>query len=339
MEQILKSRYRIAEKISENPFSLTYRGFLIGTEKPVVIKIYKRGTLSSSLIKSMKQKVRDFSLITHQGIAKLLDGDYGWQGFYYVREFIEGQSLQELFDRKEKIDLDKASAILGQILEVLEVANARKIVHGALKPANIFIDHQGLVRLTDFVIEGEVKESMPHKVLEMVYNDKYASPEELEGRPLTPASDIFSLGLIFYELVFGKPVLEGMGINCNIGKLKSGVLLPKEALASLPKYASDALTKSLQRDPLLRFSSAREFAESLEHKNVEARTYGNGELVKIFESVVTQYGGEELGKEEETPQEIGKLNWGKEKHRNWVLAWVVLAAVVLGILYAFLLGR
>jgi len=88
MERFLKSRYRIGEKLSENPFSITYKGTFLATDKPLVIKIYKRGTLSSNLIRNMKQKVKELSQISYHGIAKLIDGDYGWQGFYYVREFV-----------------------------------------------------------------------------------------------------------------------------------------------------------------------------------------------------------------------------------------------------------
>lgn len=176
MDQLLKSKYRTGQKLSENPFSVTYRGFIIGSEKPVIIKIYKRGTLNSSLIKSMKQRVRDFSIISHHGAAKLLDGDYGWQGFYYVREYIDGVSVQALLDRGERIGAEKAAAIADQVLETLEITHAKGIVHGALKPSNIFIDNQGLVKLVDFVVEGEIKNAMPQRVHEILENAKYASP-------------------------------------------------------------------------------------------------------------------------------------------------------------------
>ena len=340
MEQILKSRYRIGEKISENPFSLTYRGFLIGTDKPVIVKIYKRGTLNSALISSMKQRVREFSLIGHHGIAKLLDGDYGWQGFYYVREFVEGRNLQEVLGKEKKIDAEKACAVAGQILEVLEQTHARGIIHGALKPNNIFVDSQGFIKLTDFVIEGEVKESMPQKVVEIMENARYASPEGIAGQPVTPAADLFSLGLILYEMVSGGTALTG-GLAGNIQKLKLLPSLLKQEFSSLPRYLEEIISKAVQKDPRLRFATAREFRESLEGKNLVRKTSGDGEYLKIFESAVTQYGGEEIDKESEALQDVGRLQlrWSKEKHRTWILSAVVGLAVVLGILYAFFFGR
>lgn len=341
MEHILKSRYRIAEQMSENPFSVTYKGFFIGTEKPVVVKIYRRGTLNSSLIRDMKQKVKSLSLLNHHGIAKLLDGDYGWQGFYYVREFIDGQSIQDLFSRGEKIGVEKACAIADQVLSALMEVHARRIVHAALKPSNIFIDSQGIVKLADLVVESEIKEAMPQKALEVMYDAKYASPEELSGCSATPVSDLFSLGMILYEMAAGRPILQGGSLAGNIEKLKADTILSREAFNSLPRFLGEALVKALQKDPLLRFSSATEFKASLENKGVASKPPEGEAYIKIFESAVTQYGGEEIDKESEALEDVGRvrLRWSKEKHRNWILAWVVGISVVLGVLYAFFLGR
>jgi serine/threonine-protein kinase len=340
MDQLLKSKYRIGEKLSENPFSVTYRGSLIGTDKPVIIKIYKRGTLNSFLIKSMKSRVKDFALMSHHGMAKLLDGDYGWQGFYYVREFIDGFSVKELLERGEPIGAEKGVAIADQVLETLAAAHAKGIVHGALKPSNIFIDNQGLVKLADFVVEGEIKSALPQKVQEILENARYASPEELAGLPATPASDLYALGLVLFEMASGKIAVKEPGIRGNLSKLKS--LAPaKEELAALPNYLKEIIAKALEQDPLLRFASAAEFRESLEKKALGRKIYGDQELIRIFESVVTQYGGEEISIESEALRDVGRvrLRWGQEKHRNWILAVVLLAAVAIGVLYAFFLGR
>lgn len=339
MDQLLKSKYRIGSKLAESPFSVTYKGFFIGTDRPVIIKVYRRGTLNSPLIRSMKQKVKDFSLLNHHGIARLLDGDYGWQGFYYVREFIDGRDLQEYIAAGEKFGPDKASDIMEQVLAALEPVHAKGIIHGALKPSNIFIDGQGIIRLVDFVIEGEVKEAMPQKALEIMEDARYSAPEQIEGKPLTPASDVYSLGLIFYELATGRTALAGDNMPANIMKLRSSNLFGKEALSGLPQYAADIISMATRRDPLLRFNSAAELRASLIGRNIPRRESGDPELLKIFESVVTQYGGEELAKVVENPLDVGRLRWGKEKHRNWILAVVVAAAVVVGVVYAFFFGR
>jgi len=338
VEQILKSRYRTAEKISETPFSLTYRGVFIGTEKPVIIKIYKRGTLNSTLINHMKRRVREFSLLTHHGLAKLLDGDYGWQGFYYVREFVEGMSLADLLKKEGKIDAERATVIIDQILSVLEEVHARGIVHGALKPTNIFIDQQGIIKLTDFIIEGEVKETLPLKVQEIMANAQYATPEEAAGCPATVSSDLYVLGLIFFEMVSGKLLFPEGGLKVSLRKLRPAMLLNPEELSFLPRYLAEIIAKALQRDPLMRFSSATEFRESLRRKGVAKKGVENEEYLRILESLIPSY-IEEVKTESEAVEKLGRLRWSKEKHRNWLLAVILAVAVLVGILYAFLLGR
>ena len=166
MDQLLKSKYRIGNKLAENPFSITYQGFFIGTDRPVIIKIYRRGTLNSPLIKEHEAEGQsDFSLINHHGVAKLLDGDYGWQGFYYVREFIDGRDLQEYIAAGEKFGPDKACDIIEQVSGGAGAGRTPRGSSMARSNRPIFLStRQGIVRLVDFVIEGEVKEALPQKV-------------------------------------------------------------------------------------------------------------------------------------------------------------------------------
>ncbi len=340
MERFLKSRYKIGEKVSENPFSVTYKGFFLGTDKPVIIKIYKRGTLNSNIINRMKQKVRDFSLLNHHGIAKIIDGDYGWQGFYYVREYIQGRTLQQVLESDQKIGIDKAVTIVEEMCRALEPAHAKGIIHGALKPSNIFIDSQGVVKLVDFVIEGAIKEAMPQKALAIMENGRYASPEELAGNPASAFTDIYALGLILFELAVNGQAVES-GLPGSLKKLKETSLFDRETLARFPRYLQEIISKALQIDPLLRFDSISDFRKSLEHKNLVLKAPPLEEYINIFEKTVTQYGGEELEKESESLEEVGRvrIRWGKEKHRNWILALLLGAALLSGILYAFLFGR
>ncbi|MFH1825800.1 MAG: serine/threonine-protein kinase [bacterium] len=340
MERFLKSRYKIGEQISENPFSITYQGNFLGSNKPVIIKIYKRGTLNSNLIGRMKQKVRELSLINHHNVAKLIDGDYGWQGFYYVREYIEGESLRQIIDRGEELGLDKTLALAEEVCQALSIVHQRGVIHGALKPENIFIDKRGIIKLADFVIEGEIKEAMPQKALLIINDSRYVSPEELIGKHATASSDIYALGLILYELLVLKQPLES-GLAASIKKMQSRTLLDQQASAALPKYLQDILAIALQSDPLLRFPSAKVLKESLEKRMVIEDKGEHEEYVTIFENTVTQYGGETIDKESESLEDLGrvKLRWSKEKHRNWILAVILGAAFFSGLVYAFLLGR
>ncbi len=334
MERFLKSRYRIGEKLSENPFSVTYKGSFLATDKPLVIKIYKRGTLSSALIRSMKQKVKELSHVNYHGIAKLIDGDYGWQGFYYVREFVPGNSLKEIM---EKLDQDKAIVIAEEVCKALEYAHKRNIVHGAINPNNIFVDQKGVVKIADFVIEGEIKEAFQQKAESVLSDSRYMSPEELLGYPAGKASDIYGLGLVLYEMLQHKKEVS----FSKIQKIKQPSVLNSELLTSLPRYLQEIINKAMQKDPLLRFASAEEFKQSLEHKNVVTNPKTHKDYIDIFENTVTSYGAKDISIESEAIEDVGqvKLRWSKEKHRRWILLLILALAVLSGIVYAFVVVR
>jgi len=331
MERFLKSRYRIGEKISENPFSVSYKGSFLATDKPLAIKIYKRGTLNSDIIKSMKQKVKDFSFFTYHGIAKLIDGDYGWQGFYYVREYVPGQSLGEILESGDKIGEEKSLVIGEEICRALAYTHKRGIIHGALKPNNVIIDKKGVVKIVDFVIEGEIKQSMPQKAISILTDADYTSPEELLGQPASFSSDIYALGLMLYKMLTGNFPFSGKKLTA---RLKA---LDREMFSPLPRYLQGILGRALQVDPLLRFSSIIEFCKSLENKNLYLTPPQHEAYINLFDNTVAQY-GEEFKKEDVSFQDLGRirLRWGLEKHRNWILAVILVLALISGLLYAFL---
>lgn len=341
MEHFLKSRYKTGGKISENPFSVTYSGFFVATKKPVVIKIYKRGTLNSQIINRMKQKVREFAALNHHGIAKLIDGDYGWQGYYYVREYIEGKSLAELLANKQELGLEQALKITQEACRALEVAHAKGIIHGGLKPENVFLDQKGIVKLTDFVIEGEIKEALPQKILSLMDNGYYASTEELSGLAATSQSDIYALALVLAQLLLAGKLPLAQGFALGLKKLKQPGLFLAPELAALPRYLQEILSRALQAEPALRFASMSELRESLERKSLISQASPQQELITIFENTVTQFGGEEIKKEDAALEEVGqvKIKWAKEKHRNWILVLVLALSIVSGLAYAFLFAR
>lgn len=312
MEKFLKSKFKIGKKISENPYSLTYDGTTLSGEVPIIIKTYKRGTLSSSLIKTMKQKVKFLAETIHPKIVSLLDGDYGWQGFYYVRPYIKGPTLNELI-RSKQIDQEKAEEILVEVCEALETAHKKGIVHGALKPSNIFIEKDG-VKLVDFIIEGEIKESIPQKSLYIMENEDSLSPEEITGSSATKSSDIFSVGVLFYKMLLGKSPFEN-----QIEKIKGNI----KALPSAPKYMQDILQKALNPDPLLRFKSISEMLESIRHKTLIDKTQ-NLDLPTI-----------DL---ENTPHPEEKEVYieTEERKKSFFLGALVLISALAGIIYAII---
>lgn len=310
MDQFLKSKFKSGKKLKEDQFSLTYNGTTLSGEKPVIIKIYKRGTLNSGLIKVMKQKVKLLQETIHPKIVPLLDGDYGWQGFYYVRPFLQGETVKERTAR-EKFSIDEAQDILIEVCDAISAAHKMGIVHGALHSNNIFLTKDG-IKIVDFIIEGDVKESQPQKSISILENDEIMSPEEILGSSAKPSSDIFACGILLYKMICGKSPF-----TTQQDKLRSNV----ELSPLIPRYLMDIIKKALEKDPLLRFKSIGELKESLKIKTVfEEKPQINIPNVELENTPL--------------PKERERQIIKKEREKSFYLAVLVAASAIAGIIYA-----
>jgi eukaryotic-like serine/threonine-protein kinase len=268
MERFLKSRYKIGKQIGENAYSITYKGNTLSQEHPVIIKIYKRSTLNSPLIKVMKNKVRKLSQLHHPSVARLLDGDYGWQGFYYVREYINGESLKDIFTKHPQLEEEDAVRIAVNICEGLSAVHDFGLVHGALNPNNVFIASDGSVKLTDFIIEGEIKESLPEKIAFIKSSAEYLSPEELQGEKANRSSDIYSVGLLLFQMTTGRLPYQGNAgsLDLVLQKLKNHITPPSFFNPKISKSIEEIILKSMALDPIMRFKNIGLLKQSLEAK-------------------------------------------------------------------------
>jgi len=328
MERFLKSKYKIGEQIGENPFSITYKGSFMEGGKPLIIKIYKRGVLNSQLIKEVKKKVRNLREITHPNIAKILDGDYGWQGFYFVRDYIEGKSLAQVLEIKEPLDVTKATRIAISICDALRPAHEMGIIHGALKPENIFLSNSNIPKVTDFVVYGALKSGAPQASEMIMERSRYLSPEEIKGEEPKRASDIYMIGVLLYQMLTARPPFEGNELNIALAHLKQEPTPPTEFNSNIPPHLEDIILKAMEKDPLLRFESVSELLSSLHSKSIVERN----QMVYIPEV--------SLESSIEEARETGILEETRKRSRkNRLKFWFIIliaAAVLTGVGYAIL---
>ncbi len=336
MEKFLKSRYRIGEQIGENPFSFTYKGYLIGTEVPVVIKSYKRSSLNSPLINKLRPKVTKIISLDHPNIARVIDGDYGWQGFYYVREFVEGEELEEVM-KKGILNLAFAVDIIKQVLSALSVAHSNDLIHGALSSHNIFLSGRE-VKVTDFILEPAVRINPSLLASAASINSSYMSPEQIKGEHITNASDIYSAGIIFYQLITGQLPFEGSGgLDTALKHLSQKIKPPSQLHNFVPDYMDDIVMKMLEKDPLQRISRADDVLEGLDKQRL-IFNLPSPEFVNLI------YGEDvepiEYQKEAEAPKKK-KFNKKLRKikiNKISLLLLFILIAVAAGLWYAFILN-
>lgn len=336
MERFLKSRYRIAERIGESPFSFTYKGYLIGTEVPVVIKIYKRSALNSPLINKLRPKVTKIISLDHPNIARVIDGDYGWQGFYFVREYVEGDDLEKVLAGGIP-DLTSAVEMIKQVISALMVVHQEDLIHGALSARNIFLAGKE-VKVTDFILEPAVRINPALLAAAATINSSYMSPEQIKGEQITAASDIYSAGVIFYRLVTGRlPFDGGSGLDIALKHLSEEIVPPSRHNSAVPAHIENIIMKMLEKDPLQRISKASDVLESL-NKSRLVFNLPNQEFVNmIYDEDVEPI---EYRKEIEEPKKRPPVRTAKKKKRNKLalLILFVLIAIASGLWYAFILN-
>jgi len=326
MERFLKSKYKIGDQIGESPFSITYKGTTLDGERPLVIKIYKRALLNNELIKIVKKKVRNLREISHHNIAKILDGDYGWQGFYFVREFIEGKSLAEIMDIKDPLDVSKATKIAQSICEALHPAHEMGVIHGALKPENVFLASGNVVKVADFVVYGALRAGPSQTSKTIMERAKYLSPEEVKGEEPKKASDIYLIGVLLYQMLTARHPFEGSELDVALAHIKEEPEPPTKFNSKIPDHLEDIIYKAMEKDPMLRFESVAELLSSLKSKSVvDSRHVIHIPDISLDTSI-------DVAKEKELSEDEGK---GKKKNRlKFWLILLVSAAVLTGIWYA-----
>ena len=206
MEKVLKSKYKIIEPIQEGEFSSTYKGQVLADGSAALIETFKRSYLDSTLIRTLQEKVTMLQPLSDPNIVRLIDGDYGWQGFYFIKEYFEGTTLKALQRGKPRFEIDEVLHFAKQIAGALAAAHRRQIVHGYLRPEFIWIADDRL-KVSDFALANTFEN--PQRSRRLLNDATYLSPEEISGAASQPTGDCYSLGIILYSLLAVMPPFKG----------------------------------------------------------------------------------------------------------------------------------
>jgi eukaryotic-like serine/threonine-protein kinase len=277
--------YEIVDRIGEGGMGIVYRARRSDAvfEKEVAIKVLKRVSSETELRRFQRER-RILAQLEHPGIARILDGGSTDDGLpYLVMEYIEGRTLLEYAD-EHRLDLQARLRVFLQVCDAVESAHQSQIVHRDLKPNNIMVDAHGRPRLLDFGIAKLLGTSEDAITLTAggagMLTPRYASPEQLNAEPVTPASDVYSLGIILYELITGSTVHRiGNGSPATIVRVVCDEPVP--SLSQAAQAARDAgrstpvspeelkgdlnsvVLTALERDPQRRYATVQALADDL----------------------------------------------------------------------------
>ena len=256
-------RYEVLEVIGAGANSKVARAFdpLIG--RIVAIKLFPRELASGEARQRFVREARVVGQLSHPSIITLHDMgvDDASETPYLVMEFIEGQPLDKILE-KGSLPVPRACAWAAEVATALAVAHRKGVIHGDVKPANILITDDGRIKLTDFGMARLA--SNESKDTPLLGTPAYWCPEQILGKPQDSRSDIFSLGVVLYEMVTGQRPFDSDSLQGICSRIMSSTPLPpSHANPSVPGAFNDVVASCLAKDPKQRCASAEGLAEQL----------------------------------------------------------------------------
>jgi len=289
-------RYQIVGELGRGSMGVVYQGFdpIIG--RTVAIKTMLPEGLSPQEFQEYKARFQREAMaagiLAHPNIITVYDFGEDNGVLYLAMEYLEGKSLEKIVQEQTILPIETILPIYDQVCSALDNAHRNKIVHRDVKPANIMILQNGLVKVTDFGIAKMMSMGMT-QAGQILGTPNYMSPEQVKGRQIDGRSDIFSLGVILYELVTGEKPFGGQNITTVIYKIiNENPIPPRELDASIHAGLSHVINKALAKNVDERYQTCQELAEDLRnYKNLGGAAVGQGTVLMNASSVPVEAAG------------------------------------------------
>lgn len=271
-------RYEIQSELGRGAMGVVYKAIdpVIGRTVAVkTLRLSEEGTGLSrpELLNRFQTEARAAGLLTHPNIVVVFDAGEE-DGLYYITmELVEGKSLQALLDAGQAFPLARVLRIMEQTCSALQFAHERSIVHRDIKPANLMLTADDTVKVTDFGTAKILQFGTVQQTAHVMGTPSYMSPEQVKGRVVDGRSDIFSLGVMLYEMITGEKPFPGQNITTVIYKIVNEDPVPPRTIdPSIHSGLSAVVMKALAKEPSARYQSCREMLEDLKNYRSVAAT-------------------------------------------------------------------
>jgi serine/threonine-protein kinase len=263
-QNILFGKFETIECLKKEESGSVWLARHIHLDQPVILKILLVTTLADPAgAERFKREARLLARLSHPNIIRVLDFSVDADCFYISFEYFPSTSLRQRL-REKALALADQCAILRQVAAALAAAHAQQIIHRDVKPENILIDERGRVKLADFGLAFLQESAAVTRKSAIVGTPGYMSPEQIRGEPLTPASDLFSLGIIAHELFFGRHPYVDSDVGRTLNNILAGeeVVLPEEP--GLPEALRQLTAGLLRKERQQRIGTAQGVIDRIE---------------------------------------------------------------------------
>jgi serine/threonine protein kinase len=264
-DKVLGGRYELLEEIGEGGMAIVYKAHCKSLDRIVAVKILKEEYSQDQVfVQSFKTEALAAASLSHPNIVNIFDVGQEGNVHYIVMEYIEGQTLQEIIAAEAPLAPDRAAEIAIMICEGIHHAHENGIIHRDIKPHNILITKKGIVKVADFGIAQAINKKTLTFARDLVGTVHYISPEQAKAEPVTPATDIYSLGCVLYEMLTGRPPFNAESpITLAFRHIYDEPVPPVEINPAVGKALSEITLKAMEKLPAHRFSSAEEMRDAL----------------------------------------------------------------------------
>lgn len=312
--QIINGRYEIIKLIGEGGMANVYLAYDPILKRNVAVKIL-RGDLSNDekFVKRFKREAISASSLAHPNIVEIYDVGEENGNYFIVMEYVDGVTLKTLIKKRGKMILAEALDITKQVASGLACAHASCIIHRDIKPQNIMVLDDGLVKITDFGIAVASNSESLTQTNSVMGSVHYLPPEQANGSGSTVRSDIYSLGIMMFEMLTGKVPFKGeTAVEIAIKQLKEP--LPSISLYrdDIPQSVENIILKACAKNPDNRYENVTEMLYDLEHCLDPDHKYDRKYIYKYPEKMVTK----DLEPKEEKKEEIEQISLFDEPEKK-----------------------
>ncbi len=280
--RILSGRYELLEKIGDGGMAVVYKGKDRLLNRFIAVKILRpEFTKDATFVENFKRESQAAAGLSHPNIVGVYDVGREGNINYIVMELIEGDTLNKIIEREAPMDYRKVIDISKQVASALRVAHKNKIIHRDVKPHNIMITNDGVVKLADFGIARAVNDATLSTGSKIVGSVHYFSPEQARGNYVDERSDIYSLGIVMYEMLTGKVPFDGDNpVTVALKHINEEITPPRELEPGIPPALERCVMKATSKFQTNRYANADELIQELDNIKFVSSVAGDS----IFES-------------------------------------------------------